>query len=249
MIEVIPLSLAVLALLMIVSLLFLVNPITLLNTLLDPEVIYALLLSLCTAALATIFSILLAFPSSYVLSKDKLLEEWLEPVLTLPSSLPPVAVGAILLLFFSQNPMGSLINDIVRIVFNIPGLIVAQTTVAFPYIYRVLKSSFKMIDEDLEVMVRSYGCSGICLFKELLLPLSAPGLKEASLLGFSRALGEFGASVTLAGAIRFRTETLPIAIYLNLSSGDVAKVVSLIIFSVVISMLLLRLGVRSGAQS
>ena len=248
MMELVPITLALLSILIILSLFLIVEPSHVLTLVTDPEVLFALGLSLVTASSATALALALAFPSSYILSKNKVMERWLEPFLTLPSSLPPVAVGAALLLFFSQNPLGSFINSLVRIVFDVPGLIVAQTSVAFPFVYRTLKSSFKLIDEDLEIMVRSYGCSGFCLLRELFIPLAAPGLREASLLGFSRALGEFGASVTLAGAIRFRTETLPIAIYLNLSSGDVPKVVSLILISIALSLLTLKIGVHKDAQ-
>ncbi len=224
------------------SVLTLASPPQLLASLISPEVTYAFTLSLLTASLATLFATLVAIPSSYAAVMDKRVERWLEPFITLPASLPPVAVGASLLIFFTNNPIGSIINQIFNIVFNIPGLVVAQTTVALPFVYRALKSSMKMIDKDLELMARSYGCSDLCLLRELVLPLSFSGLREGALLAFSRSLGEFGASVTLAGAIRMKTETLPIAIYLNLSSGDIPKVISLIIITMSLSLIIAKVG-------
>ncbi|UXD21620.1 nitrate ABC transporter [Ignicoccus pacificus DSM 13166] len=247
MMKSVPIILSIFVLLILSSLFMITNPVLVIESFFSKEVLFALYLSVVTATLATILASLIAIPTAYSLAKNEDLGKWVEPLLTLPASIPPVAVGATLLLFFTNNPIGGMLNQLFNIVFNVPGLVVAQASVAFPFVLRTLKSSFKMLDEDLEIISRVYGCTGVCMFKEVLLPAAKPGLKEGSILAFARALGEFGASVTLAGAIRFKTETLPIAIYLNLSSGDIPKLISLIVISIIVSITVLRIGGELGA--
>ena len=211
----------------------------LMRALTDPEVLYALTLSLVTSFISTLLVMTFAFPIAYELSRGS---SALEPLLSLPNAMPPVAVGATLLLFFSKTPIGAALNSVIHAVFSVPGIIIAQSTVSFPLALKPLKSAFKEIDEDLILAIKSHGCYGLCLLSKLFKGVKRQ-FKSASLLVYSRSLAEFGASVTLAGAIRFKTETLPIAIYLNLESGDVAKVISLITISAVLALVVLTLSV------
>ena len=147
----------------------------------------------------------------------------------LPFAMPPVALGAMLLIFFTNTYLGLWLNSIFNIVFEVPGLIVAQFIVILPMIIMILKSTFDMVDPRYEIVSRTLGYNRLMTLVKIVLPLSKTGIATAFMLGFSRALGEFGASVTLAGAMRFKTETLPIAIYLALSSGDLNLTIALII--------------------
>ncbi len=232
--------LASLWLLALLSLFTVVKPQDVFGMVFNPEVQYALALSIITSSISTVLVMLLAFPTAYELSKGS---KFLEPLLSLPNAMPPVAVGATLLIFFSRTYLGSLINSLLHIVFSIPGLVIAQSVVSFPLALKPLKSAFKTIDEDVILALRSYGCHGLRLLSKLFKGIK-DSFKSASLLVFSRSLAEFGASVTLAGAIRFKTETLPIAIYLNLESGDVAKVISLIAISAILAFLILSISMR-----
>ncbi len=221
---------------------FSIPPSSIVKALLDPETLYALQLSLVTASLATLLTLSIAIPSSYALSRGCKFSRFLKTVSMIPLALPPVAIGALLLLFFSKTPIGSLLNAVFHVIFNVPGLIVAQTVVCYPIALRVLESSMRLLDEELVVLSRVYGCEGLCLLRRVALPIIAPGLRAAALLSFARALGEFGASVTLAGAIRFKTETLPIAIYLTLSSGELGKTFALIMITAAVSLALFAIG-------
>ncbi|ALU12140.1 hypothetical protein EYM_00755 [Ignicoccus islandicus DSM 13165] len=212
------------------------------SALLDPETLYAFQLSVFTASVATALALLVAIPSGYSLSKGCRFSRVLKAISMIPLALPPVALGALLLIFFSRTPLGNLVNSVIPIVFNVPGLIVAQFVVAYPISLRVIESSMHMLDEELLTLSRVYGCDGLCLIRKVILPIIAPGLRAASLLSFARSLGEFGASVTLAGAIRFKTETLPIAIYLTLSSGELEKTLALIFVTAMLSLILFIIG-------
>ncbi len=230
---------ALLWLIALLSLLTVVKVEDLMKALADPEVLYALALSLSTSFVSTMLVMVAAFPIAYELSRGSSI---LEPLLSLPNAMPPVAVGATLLLFFSKTPIGAALNSVIHAVFSVPGIIIAQSTVSFPLALKPLKSAFKEIDEDIILALKSHGCYGLCLLKKLFRGVERQ-FKSASLLVYSRSLAEFGASVTLAGAIRFKTETLPIAIYLNLESGDVAKVISLIALSAILAFVVLTISV------
>ncbi len=200
------------------------------------EVAFAVGLSLATSVPAAATAVLAGIPVAYVLSRhDFRGKSVVEALLMLPFAMPPIALGASLLIFFTNTWLGTLLNNVIGIVFEVPGLIVAQFTVIFPMVVKVLKSSFDMIDVKYEAVARTLGYGRLLTLLKVLLPMSKAGLASAFILGFSRALGEFGASVTLAGATRFKTETLPIAIYLTLSSGDVKVTVALIIVIILIA--------------
>ncbi len=200
------------------------------------EVAFAVGLSLVTSLPAAGAAVLAGIPIAYALSRYRFKgKNVVETLLMLPFAMPPIALGASLLIFFTNTWPGILLNNIISIVFEVPGLVVAQFTVVLPMVVKVLKSSFDMIDVKYEAVARTLGCGRLSTLFRVLLPMSKAGLASAFILGFSRALGEFGASVTLAGATRFKTETLPIAIYLTLSSGDVKVTVALIIVIVLIA--------------
>ena len=194
------------------------------------EVFFAIELSLLTSITSTISALLISIPVAYVLSRYNFKgKSIIETILMLPFAMPPVALGAMLLIFFTNTALGAWLDSVFNIVFEVPGLIVAQFTVILPMIIMILKSTFDMVDPRYEIVSRTLGYNRLMTLVKIILPLSKTGIASAFMLGFSRALGEFGASVTLAGAMRFKTETLPIAIYLALSSGDLDLTIALII--------------------
>ena len=214
------------------------------------EVSFAVKLSLITALTSTTAAILLGIPVAYTLSRLEFKgKRIVETILMLPFAMPPIALGATLLLFFTNTVLGKIVNSILNVVFEVPGLIVAQFTVIFPMVIKVLKSSFDMVDERYEAVARTLGYTRFMTLIKVLLPMCKTGLVSSFILGFTRALGGFGASVTLAGATRFKTETLPIAIYLSLSSGDIPLTVALIIILLVVAFTtLLSLHVVRGGK-
>ncbi len=162
-----------------------------------------------------------------------------DAVLNVPIVMPPVALGASLLIFLS-TPLGSMIEHwSIEFIYQVPGIVLAQFVVVSALAIRVLKSTFDDIDPEYEHVARTLGYNKFKAFLKVTLPLSKSGLLSAAVIAWARAIGEFGATVTLAGATRMKTETLPIAIYLSFATADVAKAAAVIIILVGIAVTVL----------
>ena len=187
------------------------------SALLSSETLFAIKLSLITATITTILAIAIAIPVAYAISKNNFFGKSLvDSLLDLPIVISPVAIGAALLVFFN-TPLGSGINNnLIRFVFSVPGIVLAQFTIVSALAIRLLKSTFDGIDLRYEQVGRTLGCSKPEAFFRVILPLAKDGLIASGILTWARATGEFGATVTLAGATAMKTETLPIAISLSL---------------------------------
>jgi molybdate transport system permease protein len=222
------------------------------SSILSPDTLFAIKLSLATATITTILAVAIAIPVAYAISKNNFFGKSLvDSLLDLPIVISPIALGAALLVFFN-TPLGATINNnVLRFVFSVPGIVLAQFTIVSALAIRLLKSTFDGIDMRYEQVARTLGYSKLESFFKVILPLARNGLIAASILTWARAVGEFGATVTLAGATAMRTETLPISIFLNLSSANIEQAIALIIILVIISLaalLLVRLitGRRFG---
>src|SRR5262249_7413361 len=140
----------------------------------------------------------------------------------LPLVLPPTAIGYLLLeLFARHGPLGSAtLGFDPGVLFSARGAVLASAVVAFPLAARTARVAFEGVEPRLELMGRSLGLSRLEVFFRITLPLARRGLLAAVLLGFSRALGEFGATVIVAGNIPGRTQTLALAIFSDIQLGD-----------------------------
>ncbi len=199
----------------------------LLSTLVSREIFFAIRLSLFTATIAAGLAIVFAIPASYALSKT---EFWgknvVDTLLDIPIVVSPVAFGSALLIFFN-TALGTFIEThFLRFVFEVPGIILAQFGVATALAIRLMKSTFDSIDPRYEVVARTLGCGVWKAFFKVTLPVAKNGVVAAGILAWARAVGEYGATVTLAGAMQMKTETLPIAIYLNIASAEVDRAVA-----------------------
>jgi molybdate transport system permease protein len=201
------------------------------------ETLYAVKLSLITATITTILAVAIAIPVAYAISKNNFFgKSLIDSLLDLPIVISPVAIGAALLVFFN-TPLGAGINNnLIRFVFSIPGIVLAQFTIVSALAIRLLKSTFDSIDLRYEQVGRTLGCSKPEAFFRIILPLAKDGLIASAILTWARATGEFGATVTLAGATAMKTETLPIAISLSLSSANIGQAVALIFILAIISL-------------
>lgn len=199
------------------------------SILLSEEVTFSIKLSVFTATIATLLSLLVGIPVAYVLSRWEFPgKAVIDTILDIPMVMPPVALGAALLIFFS-TPLGmALQKRFITFVFEPAGLVLAQFTVVSVLSIRFMKVAFDEVDPRYEVAARSLGCSRVEAFFRVTLPLAKRGILAAILMSWARAMGEFGASITLAGASRMRTETLAIAIFLSLSVADIEKTVAII---------------------
>lgn len=213
---------------------------TFISALLSKEILFAIRLSLATATIATIISILIAIPVAYTISQRKFPgKDIVDSLLDLPIVISPIALGAILLVFFN-TPIGAGVDEnIMGFVFAVPGIILAQITIISALAIRLLKSTFDSIDPRYEQVGRTLGYSKPEVFFRVTLPLAKDGLIASGILTWARAVGEFGATVTLAGAIAMKTETLPTAIFLSLASADIEKAVAVIFVLIIIAVVAL----------
>ena len=217
---------------------------TFLAALLSKEILFAIRLSLTTATIASIISMLIAIPAAYAISRAEFPgKSIIDSLLDLPIVISPIALGAALLVFLN-TPAGSAIdNNMIKFVFATPGIVLAQVTIISALAIRLLKSTFDRIDPRYEQVGRTLGCSKLEAFLKVTLPLAKDGIIASAILTWARAVGEFGATVTLAGATPMKTETLPVAIFLSLASADIGKataVIFVLIIIAVVALLIIR---------
>jgi molybdate transport system permease protein len=193
---------------------------------LSDETKFAVFLSVSTATCSTLIALIICIPAAYALSRLEFRGKTIiEGFLDIPLAVPPIALGVMLLVFFARNPLGLFINEnVIRFVFEVPGIILAQFAVISVLTTKILKESFDGISSRYEKIARTFGYTELESFLYVTLPAAKRGILAAALLSWARALGEFGATVMLAGATRFKTETLSIAIYLNLAAADLGSV-------------------------
>ncbi len=203
-----------------------------------------LLISLATTAVATIFTFFLGLVAARALYASKSpLRPWIDGLLTLPLVLPPTVVGFLLLLLFGrESPIGRLLAHLsISIVFSWPATVIAATVVAFPLMYRTAVGAFEQVNPTLLDAARTLGASEGRIFRRILLPLAAPGVLAGTVLAFARAMGEFGATLMLAGNIPGRTQTMPIAIYSAAERDDMRAATLWVVLIVALSLAIIRL--------
>jgi molybdate transport system permease protein len=205
------------------------------------EIRFAVAVTLLTATVATALALLVSVPAAYVLSRAKFKgKDLVDALINIPIALPPVALGTALLIFFTNTPVGIFIdNSIVKFVFEVPGIVLAQFSVISVLAVRLMKPVFDGIDPRYERIARTLGHGEMDSFLRVTLPLAKEGVFGAAVLAWARAMGEFGATVTLAGATRFKTETLPIAMFLNLSVANLENAMAIILILLAISVAVL----------
>ncbi len=188
----------------------------------SPEIQFAIRLSLMTSIASTFMCIIIAIPASYALARYQFRGKAIvNTLLDLPMALPPIVAGLGLLLIFGTTTAGTYLADMgLKFVFTPMGIVVAQFAVNISLMLRIVRSTFESINPRYEHVAQTLGCTPFQAFMRTTLPLSKNGVIAGSVITWSRAMGEFGAVLMLAGATRMRTETLPIALYLNISSGE-----------------------------
>ena len=179
--------------------------------------------------------------------KEKLI---LETLFMLPLVLPPTVVGFLLLVLLGRNStIGRLIEAVFSstLIFSWWGAVIAAVVVSFPLVYQTMKAGFAAIDQDLLSAGRSIGANEWQLFGYIALPLTWRSLVTAFVLGFARSLGEFGATLMVAGNIPGKTQTLPTAIYVAVDSGNMTMAWTWTLMTILISFFLL-LFTNRGAR-
>ena len=208
---------------------------------LAPEEWVIIGLSLKVGAVAMLVTLPIAFALAWALARwrfpGKIL---LDAIVHLPLVVPPVVTGWLLLLAFAPNgPIGGWLMDWfgVSVLFRWTGAAIAAGVMALPLMVRAMRLSIEAVDRRLEGAARTLGAGPGRVFRTITLPLSLPGVIAGAVLGFARALGEFGATITFVSNVPGETETLPLAIYAALQTPDgEAMVLRLAAISVLLSL-------------
>jgi len=203
----------------------------------------ALRLSLQVAGLATGLCLVVGIPLAWVLARRR---SWLTEVLAaaalLPLVLPPTVVGYYLLTALGRNSgFGRFLEDDlgIRLVFTWQGAGIAAAIMALPLLVMTARPAFESVDPDLERVALTLGRSRMAVFFTITLPLASPGVLAGIALTFARAIGEFGATLMVAGSIPGRTRTMPLAVYDAVQSGDMALANTLALVLTLTSMAML----------
>ncbi|MGA3010747.1 MAG: molybdate ABC transporter permease subunit [Terracidiphilus sp.] len=216
--------------------------------LIDPSPLYISLATTCAATVATFF--LGLFAARVMVQMHGSLRAWIDGILTLPLVLPPTVVGFFLLLILGrQSIVGHALQRLgITIVFSWPATVIAATVVAFPLMYRTTLGAFDQVNPTYLEAARTLGASEWAVFRKVLLPLAAPGVIAGTVLAFARAMGEFGATLMLAGNIPGRTQTMPIAIFSAAEDDDMRGALLWVILIVLLSLAIIRLLNKQSAQ-
>jgi molybdate transport system permease protein len=209
--------------------------------LIDFSPLWISLATTCVATIATFFLGLLAARLMYDVHGS--FRAWIDGLLTLPLVLPPTVVGFFLLLLLGRRSfIGHALEQIgIVIVFSWPATVIAATVVAFPLMYRTTLGAFEQVNPNLLDAARTLGASEWRVFRRVLLPMAAPGVLAGTVLAFARAMGEFGATLMLAGNIPGRTQTMPIAIFSATEGGDMRVAFLWVSLIVALSLAIIRL--------
>lgn len=202
-------------------------------------------ISIRTSLLATFITFFIGIGSAYLVANYQ--GKWkglIDSLFTLPLVLPPTVLGFFLLLLFGKNgPMGKLLELMDKsIIFTWSATVIAATVVAFPMMYRSARSAFEQIDINLISAAKTLGLSNWKIFYKIAIPLAWPGIIGGLVLSFARALGEFGATLMIAGNIPGKTQTMPLAIFFEVQAmdykGAMLWVMTIVAISVVMILIL-----------
>jgi molybdate transport system permease protein len=210
-------------------------------------------LSLKVAAFATLLALFGGLPLAWLLARRKVpVPELFGSLLLLPLVLPPTVLGYYLLLLIGrQSPVGRFLEARgIVLVFTWQAAVLAAAVVALPLVARAAQAAFETVDPDLEDAARTFGGSEWRIFWSITVPLAWPGILAGTVLTFARAMGEFGATLMVAGNIPNRTQTLSIAIYDAVQAGNDSQANALVllisILTVVVLLLVGRLARSTG---
>ncbi|MCU6747223.1 molybdate ABC transporter permease subunit [Faecalicatena acetigenes] len=199
-----------------------------------------ILISLRTATVSIFITFFLGMAAAYGVVRMRH-EKWkmlCDGLLTLPLVLPPTVAGFFLLYIFGiKRPLGQFFLEFfgVKIAFSWGATVLAAVVLSFPLMYRSARGAFEQVDVDLLYAGRTLGMSEWKIFWKVLLPNAMSGILSGGILAFARGLGEFGATVMIAGNIAGKTRTLPLAVYSNVAAGDMQGAYKYVLILVLIS--------------
>jgi molybdate transport system permease protein len=220
----------------------------------SPEARSALVLSLSTSLTATALVVAIGLPLAWVLARRRFPgRRIVRAVVAVPMVLPPVVAGVALLGAFGRTSgiVGGLLFDVagVQLTFSPAGVVVAQSFVALPFFVLSAEAGIAQVDRRYEDVVATLGAGPGYVARAVVLRLAAPAVAAGGVLAWARALGEFGATITFAGNVQGRTQTLPLAVYLLLERDPgAAYALSAVLVGVAVAVLVLLRGRWLGAR-
>lgn len=215
----------------------------------NPESQFALKLSLVTAGVTMLLSMVIGIPAAYLLSRHRLPGSGLiDTVLDLPIVLPPPVMGISLLILFDTS-LGRMIERATgEWVYTTRGIVLAQFFIACSFGTRAIKASFDTIGRRHEEVARTLGCTRRQAFFRVVLPMARNGIVAGAIMTWARAMAEFGPILFFCGATRWKTEVMPIAIWLDFSAGKLESAIALVLIMILISTVTLVTFKRLGGQ-
>jgi len=196
------------------------------------------LFSLAVGLASTLLILPLGIALAWLFARKKWpLKSMIETIVLLPLVMPPVSTGLILLKIFGRrSPVGEWLYERgIEIVFNWKGVLIAMAVMSFPLLVRSVRTSFAEVNPRLEQIAATLGASPLKIFFVITIPLAYKGIVAGALLAFSRALGEFGATILLAGNIPGRTQTLSLAIFNFVQTGKETEAYTLLGITVILA--------------
>jgi molybdate transport system permease protein len=221
------------------GLLFHLTPADIWAELRTPEALQALRLSLITTLCSLVVTLALGTPLAYVLARgDFPGRRFVDAVVDLPIVVPPAVAGIALLLAFGRTGLlGPALHAFgIDLSFTTVAVVMAQTFVASPFYVRAARAGFATVDRTLEAASATLGMGPLRTFAFVTVPLAAPALAGGAVLSWARALGEFGATIMFAGNLAGISQTLPLAVYVNLESGNLPVATALAVATLVFSL-------------
>lgn len=201
-----------------------------------------LIISIKTAGLATLVTSIVGILASYFMANYRgKFKGLIDGIFTLPLILPPTVVGFFLLLVFGKNGfIGELLLKFdISIIFSWWATVLASIVVAFPMMYRTTRAAFEQIDNNMLSAARTLGLSEWRIFYKIAIPLAFTGIIAGIILSFARAMGEFGATLMIAGNIPGKTQTMPLAIFFAVEGGDMNKAIIWVMTITTISIIMI----------
>ncbi len=200
-------------------------------------------LTLKVAGTATFFAFLAGIALSFLLAKGRFRgKEWLDAFLTLPLVLPPTVLGYYLIVLVGRNGwIGRWLHDVlgITLMFTWQGAALAAAVVSLPLILKSARAAFESVDENLEQAARTLGLSETAVFLRVSFPLAWRGILAGTMLAFARAMGEFGATLMIAGNLPGKTQTLSLAVYAAVQAGNDSLAAVLVIITSLVCMIVL----------
>ena len=200
-------------------------------------------LTLRVAGFATLFAALAGVPLAYLISRRRFWgREWLDACCTLPLVLPPTVLGYYLIVVWGRNGwLGRWLHEVwgVSLMFTWQGAVLAAALVSFPLVYKAARAAFEEVDKNQEKVARTLGLSEGAVFRRVSLPLARRGIMAGTMLALARAMGEFGATLMVAGNLPGKTQTLSLAIYDAAQAGNDTLALTLVVLISVACILIL----------